>query len=172
MVGRLPWWLGRMARGGRVPALGPITRGLQYVDARDLADWMIRAAEDAATGTFNAVSAPGHSTIGEVLEACRSVTGGHAELVWLTPEQVEAVGVSGWTELPIWVPPTGELIGLHEADTSAALAAGLRCRPAGETVADTWAWLRSEGFPEPTPGRAGPIGTTPDQEAALLSAAG
>ena len=172
IVGRLPWWLGRIASGGRVPAPGPRTRGLQYVDARDLATFMIRAAERATTGVLDTVSAPGHTTIGELLESCVQVTGAEADLVWLTPEQVEAAGVSGWTELPIWVPPTGELIGLHEGDTAAARDAGLVCRPVAETVADTWAWLQAEGFPPVRTGRAGQLGTTPAQEAALLSAAG
>lgn len=171
IVGRLPWWLGRIARGGRVPAPGPTTRGLQYVDARDLAAFMIGAAERGTSGTFDTVSAPGHTTIGELLENCLAVTGSDAELVWLTPAQVESAGVGGWTELPIWVPPTGELIGLHEADTRAARAAGLVCRPVAQTVADTWAWLQAEGFPDRPAGRAGQLGTTPEQEAALLSEA-
>jgi nucleoside-diphosphate-sugar epimerase len=171
VVGRLPWWLGRIARGGRVPAPGPVDRPLQYVDARDLAAWMIRAAAAGIAGTFNAVSPPGHTTISELLACCLEETGSDASLEWVTPEQVEAAGVEGWTTLPIWVPPTGELVGLHDGDTSAARGAGLVCRPAQETVADTWAWLQAEGFPELTSGRAGQLGTTPDQEAALLEAA-
>lgn len=171
VVGRLPWWLGRIARGGRVPAPGPVDRPLQYVDARDLAGWMINAAEAGTSGTFNAVSAPGHTTIGELLAACVRVTGADAELVWVAPEQIEAAGVVGWTQLPIWVPPTGELAGLHGADTSSAREVGLVCRSPGETVADTWTWLQAEGFPDLSPGRAGQLGITPAEEAALLSAA-
>jgi 2'-hydroxyisoflavone reductase len=88
----------------------------------------------------------------------RAVTGSDAELVWLDPGTIEAAGVEPWTELPIWVPPTGELAGLHALDTSAARAAGLRCRPMPETVADTWAWLEREGLPErPTNRGGGPM---------------
>ena len=75
------------------------------------------------------------------------VSGAGAELVWLSPETIEEAGVSGWTELPIWVPPTGELSSLHDSDTTKAHEAGLRCRPMPETVADTWAWLQAEGYP-------------------------
>lgn len=167
VVGRLPWWLGRIARGGRVPAPGPRDRPLQYIDARDLAGWMLAAAEAGIGGVFNAVSLPGHTTIGELLETCVRVTGSDAELVWLSPDQVEAAGVSGWTELPIWVPPTGELAALHDADTRAAAAAGLVCRPVAATVADTWAWLQREGWPTPPSNRAGDIGLTPEAEARL-----
>jgi nucleoside-diphosphate-sugar epimerase len=171
VVGRLPWWLNRIARGGRVPAPGPPTRPLQYVDGRDLAEWTLTAGREGITGAFNTVSRPGHTTIGALLDDCVAVTGSDAELVWLSPEDVEAAGVSGWTDLPIWVPPTGELAGLHDCDVSAAHAAGLWCRPVEETVADTWAWLRREGTPTPPTDRAGEIGLSAEQEQRLLDIA-
>jgi nucleoside-diphosphate-sugar epimerase len=128
-VGRLPWWLGRIAAGGQVLAPGPVDRPLQYIDARDLARWMLDAASRGVVGSFNVVSDPGHTTIGELLRTCLDVTGAHAELVWAPPEVLETTGISGWTQLPIWTPPTGELAGLHAADVSAVHRAGLHCRP-------------------------------------------
>jgi 2'-hydroxyisoflavone reductase len=169
IVGRLPWWLRRIAAGGPVPAPGPPDRPLQYIDGRDLAEWVLRCAERRRAGAFNTVSKPGHTTIGEVLQACVEVTRSGAELVWRTPEQVGAAGVSGWTDLPIWTPPTGELAALHDADVDAAHGAGLTCRPVAETVRETWDWLQAEGWPEPPPGRAGQLGTTAAQEALLLA---
>jgi nucleoside-diphosphate-sugar epimerase len=168
VVGRLPWWLNRMAAGGRVPAPGPHDRPLQYVDARDLAAWSLEAGRSGVSGAFNTVSRPGHTTIGALLEQCALVTGSRAELVWCDPERIEAAGVSGWTDLPIWVPPAGELAGLHDCDVSAAYAAGLRCRPMAETVADTWEWLQREGTPTPPTDRAGSIGLSVEQERLLL----
>ncbi|MGH3364077.1 MAG: NAD-dependent epimerase/dehydratase family protein [Nocardioidaceae bacterium] len=168
-IGRLPWWLERISRGGRVLAPGPVDRGLQYVDARDLARWMLEAAERGSSGAFNAVSRPGHTTIGELLETCNDVAGRAAELVWRSPEAIEAAGVSGWTQLPIWVPPSGEMAGLHDGDVSAAHAEGLSCRPVRETVADTWGWLEEEGFREPRADRP-PLGLDPDVERELLDA--
>jgi 2'-hydroxyisoflavone reductase len=171
VVGRLPWWLNRIVAGGRVPAPGPRERPLQYVDGRDLANWSLHVGRAGVTGAFNIVSLPGHTTIGDLLDHCQTVTGSDAELVWLDPESIEAAEVSGWTELPIWVPPTGELAALHDGDVSAAFAAGLRCRPMEETVADTWAWLQREGTPTPPTNRAGQIGLTPEQEQRLLATA-
>jgi nucleoside-diphosphate-sugar epimerase len=172
VVGRLPWWLNRIAAGGDVPAPGPRDRPLQYVDARDLAAWVLDAGRSGVAGAFNTVSDRGHTTIGALLDHCVTVTGSSARLAWVTPEAVEAAGVSGWTDLPIWVPPTGELAALHDCDVSAAGAAGLRCRPMEETVADTWAWLQREGTPTPPTNRAGEIGLSADQEQRLLAAAG
>ena len=170
-VGRLPWWLNRIDRGGTVPAPGPRDRPLQYVDARDLSAWMLDAAEQRIGGTFNAVSEPGHTTMAGLLDACLAATRSTAQLAWVAPEAIAACGVSGWTDLPIWVPPTGEFAGLHACDVSRAAAAGLRCRPVVETVDDTWAWLRKQDAAGDAADRARPLGLDEGQEACLLASA-
>ncbi|MBO1756175.1 NAD-dependent epimerase/dehydratase family protein [Allobranchiibius sp. CTAmp26] len=169
-VGRLPWWLRRMAAGGPVPCPGPRDRPLQYIDARDLAAWLLDASARGVTGAYNTVSRPGHTTIGELLDLCREATGSRADLVWVTPEDVAAAGVQPWTELPIWLPPSGEYAGLHAADASAAYAAGLACRPVAQTVQDTWSWMRDVGETPVRPDRPAP-GMSPDAEARLLARA-
>ncbi|WP_433246193.1 NAD-dependent epimerase/dehydratase family protein [Streptosporangium sp. CA-135522] len=146
-IGRLPWWLRRIQRGGRVLAPGDPTRPLQYIDARDLAAWMLAAAERGVGGAFNAVSHPGHTTMGELLDTAVKVIGSDAELVWTAPEVIAEAGISPWTELPIWVPDDAEYGGMHNGDVSAVHDAGLTCRPVQETVADTWTWLQAEGDP-------------------------
>jgi nucleoside-diphosphate-sugar epimerase len=167
-IGRLPWWLTRIARGGPVLAPGPRDLPLQYIDVRDLAAWILDAAERGLGGPYNLVSPPGHTTMGELLEACVRVTGSDAELRWTDPEPILAAGVEPWTELPIWLPP-GELYeSLHQGDVSKASAAGLRCRPAGETVADTWAWLRELGGQAPQRSDRPVAGLDPEVEAKLL----
>lgn len=168
-VGRLPWWLKWVGRGGRAPAPGPPQQPLQYVDARDLGAWMLDAATRGVTGIFNTVSKPGHTTMGQLLEACNDVLGRPAELAWLPPDVVQEAGASGWSDLPIWVPPGSELAALHDADVSAAYAAGLVCRPVHETAADTWQWLQRAGRVEPRSDRA-PVGLSPEVEAALFQA--
>lgn len=142
-VGRLPWWLHRMARGGEVLAPGPRELPLQCVDVRDLAAWTLDAAARGLTGPYDVVSEPGHATMGTLLECCAEVTGGSARLRWVAPEVITAAGIEPWTELPVWLPPGGLHRALHGSDVSKALGAGLRCRPVTETVADTWAWLRA-----------------------------
>lgn len=167
-VGRLPWWLERVARGGPVLAPGPRDLPLQYVDARDLAAWTLDAVEKGLGGPYNLVSPPGHTTTGELLEACAAVTGSDAELRWTEPRTILDAGIRPWTELPVWLPP-GELYdSLHRADVSRALATGLRCRLVVETVADTWAWLRT--LEEGAPQRADRprLGVDPRVEARLL----
>lgn len=168
-VGRLPWWLLRIARGGPVPAPGPYDLPLQYIDARDLAEWLLDATVRALGGAYNLVSPPGHTTMGELLETCVRVTGSEAELRWTDPAAVLATGAEPWTGLPVWLPP-GELYdALHQGDVSRALEAGLRCRPVAETVADTWAWLQELGGRAPQRPDRPPVGLDPATEARLLA---
>ncbi|MET8986757.1 NAD-dependent epimerase/dehydratase family protein [Nonomuraea wenchangensis] len=166
-VGRLPWWLTRIARGGPVLAPGPAGQGLQYIDARDLALWCLRAAERGVGGAFNVVSPPGFVTMGEILETCVEVTGAAAELRWVEPETILAAGVQPWTELPFWlVGPDYDF--LHGGDVSKAVAAGLSFRPVAETVGDTWEWLRSIGGEAPHRPDRPRKGLAPEVEARLL----
>jgi nucleoside-diphosphate-sugar epimerase len=171
-IGRLPWWLGRMARGGPVLAPGPRELPLQYVDIRDLAEWILLAAERELSGPYNLMSPRGHTTMGELLDACVRVTGGGAELRWTEPEVILEAGIAPWTELPVWVPPGSDLHdALHGADVSRALGAGLNCRPVEETVAGTWRWLQDAGGVAPQrPDRPHP-GLDPEVEAKVLAGA-
>ncbi|MEV5431068.1 NAD-dependent epimerase/dehydratase family protein [Streptomyces sp. NPDC052701] len=172
-VGRLPWWLTRMARGGPVLAPGPRDLPLQYVDVRDLAEWLLGAAEQELSGPYNLMSPRGHTTMGELLHACARVTGGAARLRWTAPEVILEAGIEPWTQLPVWVPPGSDLHdALHGADVSRAVAAGLRCRPVEETVADTWRWLREIGGTAPQRPDRTLKGLDPDVEARVLAAAG
>ncbi|KAA2266590.1 NAD-dependent epimerase/dehydratase family protein [Solihabitans fulvus] len=170
-IGRLPWWLNRIARGGDVLAPGPSDLRLQYIDVRDLARWTLDAAERGLDGPYNLVSQPGHTTMRELLEACVAATGSDARLRWVDPEAITAAGVQPWTDLPIWLPP-GELYDtMHRADASKAVAAGLVCRPVGETVADTWTWLTGLGGVAPHRKDRPAVGLAPEVEAALLNGA-
>src|SRR6266702_6451584 len=63
LVGRMPWWLRRIERGGDVLAPGPRDMPIQYIDCRDLAAWLLHAAGARISGAFNAVSRPGHATM-------------------------------------------------------------------------------------------------------------
>ncbi|MEW1642203.1 MULTISPECIES: NAD-dependent epimerase/dehydratase family protein [unclassified Streptomyces] len=169
-IGRLPWWLGRVARGGPVLAPGPRELALQYVDVRDLAAWLLGAVERESSGPYNVISPRGHATMGSLLDACVRVAGGAgAELRWTSAEVVLGAGIEPWTQLPVWVPAGTDGYGaLHGADVSRAVEAGLRCRPVEETVADTWAWLREVGGVAPQRADRPAVGLDPAVEARVL----
>jgi nucleoside-diphosphate-sugar epimerase len=139
-VGRLLWWLTRMSDGGDVLAPGPRDLPQQLIDVRDLARFVL----DDRAGTYNVVSRRGHTTTAGLLEACVASAGAPGtRLIWREPAQIARAGIEPWSELPLWIPPGHEMEGLLGMDTRRAHAAGLRCRPVAETVADTWRWMRS-----------------------------
>jgi nucleoside-diphosphate-sugar epimerase len=137
-VGRLPWWLRRVAEGGQVLAPGSPGRSIQPIDVRDLAVFALAAAARDIPGAYNVAAPVGGETFGGMLDACAEVTGSDAEFVWVTDERLVAEGVRQWSEIPLW----RTFPGVWRVDSGAALAAGLACRPLARTVADTWAWLQ------------------------------
>lgn len=157
-VGRLPWWLHRMARAGRVLAPGHSGREIQPVDVRDVAMFAL----SAPAGVFNVTGA--RVGMGEFLGRCREVAGPSAELVWVTDERwLVEQGVRQWTELPLW----RTYRGAWSVDSSAAIAAGLRTRGYGQTIADTWTWMNT-GEAAIGHERAAEQGIDPSKEAAIL----
>jgi nucleoside-diphosphate-sugar epimerase len=166
-VGRLPWWLRRVAAGGTVLGPGSPERTIQPVDVRDVAAFTLWAAEQGISGSYNVAAPIGAATFGGMLQACAEVTGSAAEFVWVPDERLVAEGVRQWSEMPLW----RTFPGVWQVDSSAASARGLSCRPLGDTVADTWAWLQEspEGLDDE---RAGEIGISRESEWRILASPG
>lgn len=140
-VGRLPWWLLRVARGGRVLAPGRPSREIQPIDARDVAGFLLDGLESRRSGVWNLTAPIGRDTFGGLVSACVEAVDADAELVWVDDEVLVDAGVRQWTELPLWRTAPGT----WAVSSQSALEAGLSCRPLAETVHDTWAWLRAGG---------------------------
>jgi 2'-hydroxyisoflavone reductase len=161
----------RIAAGGDVVAPGDPERPVQLIDARDLAAWMLDLAEQRVAGAFNGTAPPGRTTMGEAFEAAVHATGSGARLHWVPDEVLAAHEVEPWDELPLWI-PMADGPGTWAIGTQRAQAAGLRCRPVADTVADTWAWLRDGGEADLPDWHeeVRPRGLTADREAELLAA--
>lgn len=133
----------RAARGGRFLAGGAPGDPVQLLDCRDVASWLLDCAREGRTGSLNAAGPVGRTTRGGLLDACAAVTGAGAEPVWADDGFLTAAGLRPWLDLPLWTPHDTPGHGhLWTVDATAAYAAGLSCRPLGETVEDTWAELR------------------------------
>jgi nucleoside-diphosphate-sugar epimerase len=157
-VGRLAWWVDRVARGGEVLVPAGPADVVALVDARDIG----RFALTRPIGEFE-VGGP-LVTRGELMNACRDITGSNAEFTWVAAEWLAAQDVEEWTEIPLW--STGASTFRH--DNSAAVAAGLRWRPLRDTIADTWAW--QQGLPGGWRASERTPGLHPAKEASLLDA--
>ena len=171
-IGRLPYWLSRIAEGGEVLAPGTPDEGRQWIDSRDLAEFHVRCAELGTVGVFNAVGPPGQFTMAELLATCRDVTGSDATFTWVDGATVVDAGISPWTELPIWSWDAKEDVSqTWNVDISRARAAGLTARPVRETVEATWESMRGGIEPGSYRSRFAVPERDADKEARALAAA-
>jgi 2'-hydroxyisoflavone reductase len=146
---RFTYWPRRIAAGGTVLGPGDPNAPVQFVDARDLAAWLVELALEGPGGTFNATGPAQPLTFAELLERMRDAIGSDADVVWVEGQRVLDAGVEPWTELPLWL-PGDDYAGMARADISRALDAGLTFRPVEETAVDTLAWDQGEPGDRPT----------------------
>lgn len=168
---RFTWWPARLARaaldGAPVLLPGAPQRPLQFIDGRDLADFVLQALARAQRGVFNVIAPPGFTTMAALIDVCaRAVGAPDPTLHWIDEASLLRSDLRPWNDLPLWMPATGEYAAFMAASTAKAQAAGLRIRPLAETVADTLAWWRAL----PPQQRAfTKAGLAPEREAALLA---
>jgi 2'-hydroxyisoflavone reductase len=160
---RFTYWPVRVARGGEVLAPDNPARLVQFIDVRDLAEWILRLVVPRETGTFNATGPAQPLALGDFLEACRVVSGSDARFTWVPETLLLEHNITPYTELPLWVPASEA--GFDRFDLTRALAAGLTFRPLAETIRDTLAWDATR-----PPGAERRNGLSPEREAALLEA--
>jgi 2'-hydroxyisoflavone reductase len=165
--GRFRYWLLRVAAGGEVLAPGDPERFWQFVDARDVAAWMVEMLERGTTGTFAAPGPYLEWTAGRVLEAMRAVSGSDARFTWVHDRFLWDHGVQPWTGLPYWIPPRPDpWPDLHRIPVDRAVAAGLAFRPLERTLRDALEWERAH----PDRPTEEPVGITPEHERRVLEA--
>jgi 2'-hydroxyisoflavone reductase len=143
---RFTYWPVRVQRGGNVLAPGAPGKPLQWIDVRDLADWMLYGLRTGLSGTFNAVSEADRFDFGTLLAACAEEVDGNPELTWVDERFLLDKGVRPFADLPFWLPAADE--NLFRIDGGRAFQAGLAIRSARETVSATLEWQRQRGDPK------------------------
>ena len=164
---RFPYWARRLDRGGEVLAPGTGGQAIQWIDVRDLAEWMLDMAQRREAGVFNVTGPEESCTLAGFLAQATAALGSGATLRWVDEAFLIEQGVQPWSELPLWAPGHDGFVRIRVAR---ALAAGLRLRPLRETLRDTLAWdlARPAGTPRSTASMPMPESLTPEREADLL----
>jgi 2'-hydroxyisoflavone reductase len=187
---RFTYWPARIADGGEVLAPGAPADPLQWIDVRDLSEWLVHLAEQGTAGTFNAVGPETPARWGTVLDTCVKASKSSAKLTWVPVEWLEKHDMGGEESFPIWSPAVGKTAGFHRWKNTRAQEAGLKFRSIDDTVSSLLAWFPTElerrarvtrdlteaakakgeeapKLADPTVWRAGP---TREREAELLAA--
>jgi 2'-hydroxyisoflavone reductase len=164
---RFTYWPARIDRGGEVLAPGDPRDPVQFIDARDLAEWTIRMVENGETGIYNATGPALELGIGQMLDRIKTANKSSADFTWVTADFLEAQKVAPWSDMPVWIPPRGEEAGGAQISIQRALAKGLTFRPLADTARDTLAWFKSQSAERQAKLKAG---LTPEREAEVLAA--
>jgi len=137
---RYTYWPVRVAKGGEVLAPGDGKDYVQYIDVRDLGEFIIHCLEQKAFGIFNATSPMDNETTQDMLGDCKQVLSSDATFTWADTDFLQQHEVSPWGGMPVWVPREGEIGGISRINSSKAEKLGLNARPRSETVTDTFTW--------------------------------
>ena len=140
---RFTYWPVRIGKGGEVMAPGNPTDPVQFIDARDLAEWTIKMIEARETGTYNATGPDKPLTIAEMLYGIKAVTTAGAQFTWVPSDFLAQQNVRGWRDMPVWVPPTPANAGFSTRSAARAVAKGLTFRPLAVTAKETLDWART-----------------------------
>ncbi len=161
---RFTYWPLRFARGGDVLAPDDLEAPVQIIDARDIADFVVRAIERRTAGAVNAVGPAERLTLGELLAACAEASGVPSRVVPVPLATLAEHEIGEWMDLPTWIDPNGESIGMRDVSTARGLALGMTYRPLAQTVTDTLRWAQDERGDAPLK-----AGLTPERESAALN---
>ena len=164
---RFTYWPVRIEKGGEVLAPGTPDDPVQYIDARYLAEWVIRMAEQGTVGTFNATGPNYKLTMGKMLNEIKSAIKSNATFTWAPADFLRAQKVRAWSDMPTWVPPIGDSIGFSQINVQKAIGKGLTFRSIADTTKVTLQWFHKQ-----TPERQAKLksGLTAEREAAVLAA--
>ncbi len=162
---RYTYWPVRVARGGEVLAPGAPDDPVQYIDVRDLGEFTVRAIEQRYFGTYNAVCPP--MGMGKMLDACNKTGGGKARFTWVEAGFLDEQKVAAWSDMPVWIPPTGDEAGFSRFSSARAVKLGLGFRDAVDTARATLEWYRTEPQDRQAKLKAG---LTAEREAEVLAA--
>ena len=138
---RFTYWPVRIARGGQVLAPGDGATDTQYIDVRDLAEFIMHTVEQRIFGVFNAVGPVDLLTMRQVLGLIAETTGSDAQFTWVPADFLKAHKVAPWMGMPLWVPPVGDYAGFAAVSRQKAIDNGLEFRPLKQTITDTLAWF-------------------------------
>lgn len=142
---RFPYWVARLRRGGDVAVPGPRGNAMQYVDARDLADFTLNCVEQTYTGAFHVAGPTPPARFVELMErVARHVAPAGTRVVEVDPTAVLDADLAD--RFPLWSGPSSESV--LAVDPAKALAHGLRLRDVEDSVDDVVAWWGAREWPK------------------------
>src|SRR5437870_4271054 len=98
---RFTYWPVRIDRGGEVLAPGAPTDPVQFIDARDLAEWTVRVVENRETGIYNATGPAKPLGIGGMLDGIKGALNSNAKFTWTPADSLKQKKIDAWSDIPV-----------------------------------------------------------------------
>ncbi len=140
---RFTYWPARVAKGGDVLAPGDGSDFIQYIDVRDLGEWMVYCLDHKVTGIYNAQSNGGDIKMKQLLDSCVKNINPKANLVWVPTPFLQEHEVAPWQEMPVWIPAEGDYAGAGTMSSKKAYSNGLKERSIDVVVKDCFDWFKT-----------------------------
>lgn len=163
---RLPYLIKRFMQGGERLA-GRADQPVQLIHGRDLAEWMLGAAAQDLSGSYNVTGSP--TTMDALLQTINQQVQADNTIIYTDDAFLHEHSIVRLDGLTYWLPL--EMQGVMQASVQKALNTGLKLRGINEIVRDVVAWEAetgaiSEGFNDDPHGNL----LTPQRETELLAA--
>lgn len=134
-------WPVRLAKGGEILVPGKENDAVQYIDVRDVAEWMIRLIENKNTGTYNAVGPRESQGMYAFVEEARKAFSVESTLIHI--DDYEFLKEQKVPYLIPWIMPEGNNRGSALINNEKGIRGGLTFRDLQNTVRDTYDWWYS-----------------------------
>jgi len=79
-------------------------RFVQSIEARDLAQWIVKMIEQKRAGVYNADGRPNVVTMQDRLSECKTVSGSDASFTWADENFLLKEEVNSWTDMALSLP--------------------------------------------------------------------
>ncbi|NRB59690.1 MAG: NAD-dependent epimerase/dehydratase family protein [Winogradskyella sp.] len=139
---RFPYWLARVEKGGDFIIPGSKDEVVQYIDVRDLGEWMIRLAENKASGTYNGAGPEFEMTTNAFVHGIHANY--NVPINYIQIDDNDFLQENGLFGIQPWVIQLPEYAGMSKTNNSKAIASGLTFRSLSDTVVATKNWWYSD----------------------------
>jgi 2'-hydroxyisoflavone reductase len=139
---RFSYWVMRIAKGNEILAPANPKQLVQFIDAVDLANWIIKSIENQTNGIFNVTGKT--MEFGKLLDEIKFFTNSNAKFNFVSEDFLKRENVNEWSDLPLYIHESNEMWkGFLHANIDKALAKDLTFRPLQETVKDIITWRKT-----------------------------
>ena len=137
-------WPIRLSRDGEVLIPGKSTDRVQYIDVRDVAEWMIRLAENKQAGTYNAVGPSESQTMQAFIDQAQNAFDVNSTFIKI--DDYDFLMANDIYYIVPWIIGLEDNVGSAKVSNKKAKENGLTFRPIVESVKDTYDWWYSEAL--------------------------